>query len=61
VDYLGLGGKRYIGSPKQPTVTVYQLVDEEYQFQQFRDNNSIISMAFPELNITAEQVLNAGK
>lgn len=61
VDYLGLGGKRYIGSPKQPTVTVYQLVDEEYQFQQFRGNNKIISATFPELNVTAEQVLNAGK
>jgi Uma2 family endonuclease len=22
VDYLGLGGRRYIGSPKQPTVSV---------------------------------------
>jgi Uma2 family endonuclease len=25
-DYLGLGGKRYIGNQKQPTLSVYQLV-----------------------------------
>ena len=23
VDYLGLGGRRYIGSPKQPTISIY--------------------------------------
>lgn len=29
VDYLGLGGRRYIGNPKQPTISVYQLVDRK--------------------------------
>ncbi|AFZ26339.1 hypothetical protein Cylst_4241 [Cylindrospermum stagnale PCC 7417] len=60
-DYLGLGGRRYIGFPKEPTFTVYQLVDGEYQFQQFRGNQRIISLTFPELNITAEQVFKAGE
>jgi Uma2 family endonuclease len=60
VDYLGLGGRRYIGSPKQPTFSVYQLVDGEYQVQQFRGSDRIISSAFPELNLTAEQVFAAG-
>ncbi len=60
VDYLGLGGRRYIGSPKAPTFSVYQLVDGEYQMQQFRGNDRIISLAFPELNLTAEQVFAAG-
>jgi Uma2 family endonuclease len=59
VDYLGLGGRRYIGSPKAPTFSVYQLVDGEYQMQQFRGNDRIISLAFPELNLTAEQVFAA--
>ena len=36
VDYLGLGATRYIGKPKQPTISVYQLVEGEYQFSQFR-------------------------
>ena len=59
-DYLGLGGRRYIGSPKQPTLSVYQLVDGEYQVQQFRGGDRIISAAFPELNLTAAQVFAAG-
>jgi Uma2 family endonuclease len=36
-------------------------VDGEYQFQQFRGNERIISPTFPELNLTAEQVFNAGE
>lgn len=35
-DYLELGGKRYIGSSKQPVITIYRLVDGTYQAQQFR-------------------------
>ena len=61
VDYLGLGGRRYIGSPKQPTLSVYQLIGEEYQVQQFRDSDRIISSAFPELRLTVEQVFAAGQ
>ncbi|GAB4367262.1 MAG: hypothetical protein Kow00121_05380 [Elainellaceae cyanobacterium] len=68
VDYLGLGGRCYIGIPKQPTISVYQLIDGEYQVQQFRGGDSlaetlrerIISPAFPELNLTAQQVFAAG-
>jgi len=61
VDYLGLGGRRYIGSPKQSTFLVYQLVDGEYQGQQFRGSDRIISAVFPKLNLTAEQVFAAGR
>ncbi|MEG3879358.1 Uma2 family endonuclease [Microcoleus sp. herbarium7] len=60
VDYLGLGGRRYIGNPKQPTLSVYQLVDGEYELTQFRGDVQIESAAFPELNLTAQQVLEAG-
>ncbi len=56
VDYLALGGKRYIGDPKQPTVSVYQLIDGEYQVQQFRGEQQIISAAFPELKLTAQDI-----
>lgn len=56
VDYLGLGGTRYIGSPKQPTIFLYQLVDSEYQVRQFRRDDSIQSPTFPELNLTVEQI-----
>jgi Uma2 family endonuclease len=27
IDYLGLGGRRLIGNPKQPTFSVYQLIE----------------------------------
>jgi len=60
VDYLGLGGRRYIGNPKQPTLSVYQLVDGEYDLAQFRGDDKIESAAFPELNLTAQQVFEAG-
>ena len=56
VDYLGLGGRRYIGFPKQPTVTVCQLIDGEYQLQLFRNSDRLVSKIFPELNLTAAQI-----
>ena len=33
VDYLGIGGRRYIGSPKQPTFTVCDLTEGEYELK----------------------------
>jgi Uma2 family endonuclease len=60
VDYLGLGGRKFIGNPKQPTLSVYQLVDGEYQVKQFRGDDLIESLAFPELRLTAEVIFRAG-
>lgn len=57
-DYLGLGGRRYIGSPKQPTFTVCTLVDGEYEMQQFRDGDCILSPTFPGVQLTVDQVFN---
>ena len=57
VDYLGLGGRRYIGVPKQPTISVYQWVDGEYQVAMFRDSEPIVSPMFPELKLTLSQIL----
>ena len=59
IDYLALGGRRYIGNPKQPTISIYQLVDEEYQVNQFRDNDKILSTVFPNLDLTAKQIFQA--
>jgi len=61
VDYLGLGGRRYIGNPKRPTLSIYTLVDDEYQVNQFRGPEVIQSVLFPELAIAAETILQAGK
>lgn len=60
VDYLGLGGRRYIGSPKQPTLTVCMLVDGEYEWQQFRGAERITSGVFPELALTVDQIFGGG-
>ncbi|MGB3265702.1 MAG: Uma2 family endonuclease [Microcoleus sp.] len=59
-DYLGLGGRKFIGTPKQPTLTVCQLVDGEYQISLFRGDDRVESLAFPELNLTAELIFRAG-
>ncbi|MES1024895.1 Uma2 family endonuclease [Gloeocapsa sp. BRSZ] len=59
VDYAALGGRRFIGNPKQSTISVYQLVDDEYQVSQFRGNDIILSPTFPSLTLTAEQVFQA--
>ena len=61
VDYLALGGKRYIGDPKQPTISIYQLVDGEYQVNRFRANDSIESVVFPDLDFTVDRIFQAGE
>ena len=61
VDYLGIGGRRFIGNPKQPTIFVHELVDGEYQVTTFRGNDRLISPTFPELILTANQIFKAGK
>ncbi|QLE43530.1 Uma2 family endonuclease [Nostoc sp. C052] len=52
VDYAALGGRNFIGNPKQPTISVCNLVDGEYQISKFRESDSIVSQTFPELNLT---------
>lgn len=61
VDYLGIGGREYIGKPKQPTITVCTLVEEEYQKRLFRDNEQLVSSIFSELRLTAKQIFNSSK
>jgi Uma2 family endonuclease len=58
VDYGALGARKFIGNPKQPTISVYQLIDEEYQVTQFPGSDKIISPTFPELKLTAKQVFD---
>ncbi|BAZ33350.1 hypothetical protein NIES4074_58600 [Cylindrospermum sp. NIES-4074] len=60
VDYLGIGGREYIGKPKQPTVTICTLVEDEYQKQLFQNNDQLISSIFPNLQLTAKQVFASG-
>ncbi|MEG3899247.1 MULTISPECIES: Uma2 family endonuclease [unclassified Microcoleus] len=59
VDYLALGSRNSLGNPKEPTVFVF-LLDENgvYQMTAYRGTEQIISRTFPELALTAEQVLD---
>ena len=60
VDYLAIASREYLGNPKIPTLFVFLLDDEgKYQRTQFRGDERIISTTFPELTLTATQVLNA--
>ncbi|MFB2976436.1 Uma2 family endonuclease [Microseira sp. BLCC-F43] len=57
VDYAAYGGTRFIGSPKQPTITIYQLENGEYlPGKIFREQERIESRLFPNLTLTAEQI-----
>ncbi len=60
IDYLGSGDRRFIGNPKQPTFSVYQLIDGEYQVKLFREGEGIEPPTFPELKLTAQQVFATG-
>ena len=60
VDYLAIASREYLGNPKIPTLFVFLLDAEgKYQRTQFRGDERIISAIFPELTLTATQVLNA--
>ncbi|MBO3458896.1 Uma2 family endonuclease [Aetokthonos hydrillicola Thurmond2011] len=59
VDYAALGGRKFIGNPKQPTVLVCELIDGEYQITPFRGSDLIVSRTFPDLNLTAQQVFDS--
>ncbi|MBE9006856.1 Uma2 family endonuclease [Fortiea sp. LEGE XX443] len=60
IDYAALGGRNFIGNPKQPTILVCNLVDGEYQISKFRDDTPIVSQTFPELHLTPNQIFQAG-
>lgn len=60
-DYLALGGVRYIGSPKTPTVWVYELRSDEYlEGRCLRGTDRVTSSVFPELSLSIEQIVAAG-
>jgi Uma2 family endonuclease len=61
VDYLGLGGRRYIGSPKQPTISIYSMVEGEFTLALFQGQDVLKSSLFPELSLTVEQIAQLGQ
>lgn len=55
--YAGLGGVQYIGSPKQPTITINRLIDGEYQAQRYPGEATISSPTFPQLELAIAQIV----
>ena len=60
VDYLGIGGKYYIGLPKQPTITICYLEKGDYQKVLLRQGDDIPSRIFPNLRLSADQLFALG-
>jgi Uma2 family endonuclease len=61
VDHAALGGIHYIGQPKQPTLSICVLEGNAYKVQRLIGDVEIVSPTFPGLNLTAAQVLRAGR
>ncbi|MGK7950556.1 MAG: Uma2 family endonuclease [Xenococcaceae cyanobacterium] len=59
VDYRALGAVRYIGKPKQPTITICQLIEGEYQMKKFIKGDRLKSVVFPELDLTPEAIFQS--
>ena len=59
VDYRALGAVRHIGKPKQPTITVCQLIEGEYQTQRFIAGQRLESSIFPDLELTTDVIFQA--
>ena len=59
VDYLAIGRRELLGNPKVPTIFLH-LLDAEgnYQITAFKGSERIVSQTFPELTLTAEEVMN---
>jgi Uma2 family endonuclease len=60
VDYRALGAIRYIGKPKQPTITICKLMEGEYQIEKFIRGDRVQSSIFPNLALTATAIFEAG-
>jgi Uma2 family endonuclease len=60
IDPQALGAARYIGNPKRPLVSIYSLVDGEYSSPlRCRDREAVESRVFPQLRVTAQEILEA--
>ncbi len=61
VDYRALGAVRYIGKPKQPTITICQLIEGEYQMEKYVQGSRLKSSIFPELELTTDVIFQAAE
>ena len=59
VDFRALGAVRYLGKPKQPTITVCTLVEGEYWMQPFNAGQVLESRVFPALELSVDAVFES--
>ncbi|MGP1383799.1 MAG: Uma2 family endonuclease [Thainema sp.] len=59
VDFRALGAVRHIGKPKQPTITICQLEDNEYQMRRYVAGDKLVSGVFPQLDLSVDTVFAA--
>lgn len=61
-EYAARGiSELWIVDPGRAVVKVGCLLDGLYQFQDFTDDQPLVSQAFPKLTLTVEQILRAGR
>jgi Uma2 family endonuclease len=61
VDFKGIASSRFLGKERLPAISIYNLIDGEYQVQQFRESEQLRSPILGDLQLTAEQVFSAGQ
>lgn len=61
VDYRALGAVRYIGKPKQPTITICKLIEGEYQMEKFVKGDLLKSSVFPQLKLSVDTIFQAAE
>jgi len=61
VDYRALGAVRYIGKPKQPTITICQLIEGEYQMEKYVQGDRLKSSIFPDLELITDVIFKAAE
>jgi Uma2 family endonuclease len=56
IDHAALGPSRFIGYPKQPTISIYRLVNHKYKVSRFQIGDYIPSPTFPDLILSIEKL-----
>jgi Uma2 family endonuclease len=57
IDFRALGGIQFIGNPKQPTLTICQLINGVYKQEKYRIGDSIFSPLFPDLKLKLDDIM----
>jgi Uma2 family endonuclease len=57
VDYWAIASRSYLGNPKDPTLFVCILNEnQQYEMKGYKLDDPIVSVSFPELRVTPEQI-----